>query len=105
MNQLDAAVLDRMNELLEIPLPGESERKQMLKQYIMSHVIEPTQKKDQRVKLDDNIVTNFDSICDDLAKVTNGMSGRELEKMCGNIYVSNSSLCSEGFLENKKGEK
>ena len=88
VNQLDSAVLDRMNELLEIPLPGLDERNLMIKQYLMSHVIEPTQQKDQRVKIDKNIVTDFDQISNNLAKVTDGMSGRELEKMCGNIYVS-----------------
>ena len=77
-----------MNELLEIPLPGLDERNLMIKQYLMSHVIEPTQQKDQRVKIDKNIVTDFDQISNNLAKVTDGMSGRELEKMCGNIYVS-----------------
>jgi AAA+ superfamily predicted ATPase len=35
VNQLDSAVLDRMNELLEIPLPEFSEREAMLKQYIL----------------------------------------------------------------------
>ena len=35
VNQLDSAVLDRMNELLEIPLPEFPEREAMLKQYIL----------------------------------------------------------------------
>jgi len=88
VNQLDSAVLDRMNELLEIPLPGFNERQLMLKQYLLSHVIMPTQKKDQRVTLDPDIIPNFENICEKLAETTEGMSGRELEKMCGNIYAS-----------------
>jgi len=88
VNQLDSAVLDRMNELLEIPLPGLPEREQMIKQYLLSHVIEPTQNKQQRVKLDPEIIPEFADICANLAQITEGMSGRELEKMCGNIYAS-----------------
>ena len=88
VNQLDSAVLDRMNELLEVPLPGFPEREQMIKQYLLSHVLEPTQKEGQRVKLDPDIITNFEEICSKLSDTTAGMSGRELEKMCGNIYVS-----------------
>lgn len=88
VNQLDSAVLDRMNELLEVPLPGFPEREQMIKQYLLSHVLEPTQKEGQRVKLDPDIITNFEEICSKLSDTTAGMSGRELEKMCGNIYAS-----------------
>lgn len=86
--QLDGAVLDRMNELLEIPLPGLPEREQMVKQYLLSHVIEPTQKSNQRVTLDPSVIGEFNEITTSLAEMTEGMSGRELEKMCGNIYVS-----------------
>lgn len=86
--QLDGAVLDRMNELLEIPLPGLPEREQMVKQYLLSHVIEPTQKSNQRVTLDPSVIGEFNEITTSLAEMTEGMSGRELEKMCGNIYAS-----------------
>lgn len=35
---LDAAVIDRMDEAIEFPLPGESERQQILKMYIDSYI-------------------------------------------------------------------
>ena len=89
VNQLDPAVMDRMNELLEIPLPGLDERKLMLRQYVMSHVVTPTQQTKQRVELDKAVINQFDEICSEMAETTEGMSGREIEKMCGNVYVSN----------------
>jgi len=88
VNQLDSAVLDRMNELLEIPLPEFPEREAMLKQYILSKVIEPASMKDQRVSLSEDVIPNFNDICSDLANITEGMSGREIEKMCSNVYAS-----------------
>lgn len=88
VNQLDPAVLDRMNELLEIPLPGLDERTLMLKQYLISHVVTPTQESKQRVKLDPAVVDEFAEICGEMAETTEGMSGREIEKMCGNVYAS-----------------
>lgn len=44
--------------------------------------------KDQRVSLSEDVIPNFNDICNDLAKITEGMSGREIEKMCSNVYVS-----------------
>ena len=44
--------------------------------------------KDQRVSLSEDVIPNFNDICSDLANITEGMSGREIEKMCSNVYVS-----------------
>lgn len=35
---LDAAVIDRMDEAIEFPLPGEGERQQILRMYIDSYI-------------------------------------------------------------------
>ena len=93
IRQLDSAVLDRMNELVEIPLPGHPERTQMLGHYLMHHVFTPANDANQRVKLSDDLVTTVNeqglgSLASDIADMTDGMSGREIEKMCSNIYVS-----------------
>ena len=42
----------------------------------------------QRVEVEGAIQANFNEIANQLAEVTEGMSGREIEKMCSNIYVS-----------------
>jgi hypothetical protein len=55
---------------------------------IKSKVIEPASMKDQRVSLSEDVIPNFNDICSDLANITEGMSGREIEKMCSNVYVS-----------------
>lgn len=93
IRQLDSAVLDRMNELVEIPLPGHPERTQMLGHYLMHHVFKPANDANQRVKLSDDLVTTVNeqglgSLASDIADMTEGMSGREIEKMCSNIYAS-----------------
>jgi len=44
--------------------------------------------KDQRVSLSEDVIPNFNDICSELANITEGMSGREIEKMCSNVYVS-----------------
>ena len=97
IRQLDSAVLDRMNELVEIPLPGHPERTQMLNHYLMHHVFGPANDDKQRVKLSDDLVTTINesgimSLASEIADMTDGMSGREIEKMCSNIYVSHSFL-------------
>ena len=94
IRQLDSAVLDRMNELVEIPLPGQPERTQMLQQYLMNHVIEPANNEKQRVTLGDDLAEvlnrdgGFVGLAGEMASKTDGMSGREIEKMCSNVYVS-----------------
>ena len=83
-----------MNELVEIPLPGQPERTQMLQQYLMNHVIEPANNEKQRVTLGDDLAEvlnrdgGFVGLAGEMASKTEGMSGREIEKMCSNVYVS-----------------
>ena len=88
MNQIDSAVLDRMNELVEVPLPTLDERELLLRNYLISHVLEPGADEKNRVILDAGVTAEFEEIYKSLAKNTEGMSGREIEKMCSNIFVS-----------------
>ena len=92
---MDSAVLDRMNELVEIPLPGHPERVQMLQQYLYSHVFSATENDKDRVVAGEDLIATIvnpekglASIASDMATMTEGMSGREIEKMCQNVYVS-----------------
>ena len=88
VNQIDSAVLDRMNELVEVPLPTLSERELLLRNYLISHVLTPGEDQNNRVVLDKGVISEFEDIYTSLAQSTEGMSGREIEKMCSNIFVS-----------------
>ena len=93
IRQLDSAVLDRMNELVEVPLPQFDEREAIISQYMLSHVIKPANDKTSRVILGEDIIAVLNDpekrqqMYAHLAEITEGMSGREMEKMCSNISV------------------
>ncbi|KAE9551829.1 hypothetical protein FO519_004961 [Halicephalobus sp. NKZ332] len=78
--QFDWAVNDRLDELVEFDLPGPVERERILLQYFKEYIADPATSgnKKQRLKLAD-----FDWIekIKDIAKKTEGMSGRELSKL------------------------
>jgi len=94
IRQLDSAVLDRMNELVEVPLPQFDEREAIISQYMLSHVIQPANDKTSRVILGEDIIAVLNDpekrqqMYAHLAEITEGMSGREMEKMCSNISAS-----------------
>ena len=82
-----------MNELVEIPLPGHPERVQMLQQYLYNHVFSSTENPKDRVVAGEDLKQavqekGLGGIANDMATMTEGMSGREIEKMCQNVYVS-----------------
>ena len=93
IRQLDSAVLDRMNELVEVPLPQFEEREAIISQYMLSHVIQPALDKTSRVILGEDLSAVLNDgekrqqMYAHLAEITEGMSGREMEKMCSNISV------------------
>ena len=95
IRQLDSAVLDRMNELVEVPLPQFDEREAIISQYMLSHVIKPATDKTSRVVLGEDLSAVLNDtekrqqMYAHLAEITEGMSGREMEKMCSNISVRN----------------
>ena len=95
IRQLDSAVLDRMNELVEVPLPQFDDREAIISQYMLSHVIKPATDKTSRVVLGEDLSAVLNDtekrqqMYAHLAEITEGMSGREMEKMCSNISVRN----------------
>ncbi|CAJ0931807.1 unnamed protein product, partial [Mesorhabditis belari] len=78
--QFDWAVNDRLDQLIEFVLPGLPERERILLQYFDQHIATPATSgsRGQRLKLAD-----FDWVakCTEIAKKTDGMSGRELSKL------------------------
>ncbi|KAK8939117.1 hypothetical protein KSP39_PZI010845 [Platanthera zijinensis] len=91
---LDPAVTDRIDEVIEFPLPGEEERFQLLKLYLnqyISAVPEPESslrslfsKPRQNIVLKD---VNDDNIRE-AAKKTEGFSGREIAKLMASIQAA-----------------
>jgi len=76
-SMLDRAVLDRMDENFEFPVPGEPQRVQLLQLFMEQYVRRPT-KKNWQIEVDESI---NDSFIEDVAKRTEGMSGRQLAKL------------------------
>ncbi|KAK9500133.1 hypothetical protein O3M35_001451 [Rhynocoris fuscipes] len=76
--QFDWAVNDRLDEMVEFTLPGLEERERLLRLYFDKFVLEPASQGHRRLK-----VENFDfgQFCSEMAKLTEGMSGREIAKL------------------------
>jgi len=74
---LDRAVLDRIDEGFEFPLPSLKERKRMMEMFMEQHVIKPT-RKGRIIEVDDGIDAAF---LQDVAERTEGFSGRQIAKL------------------------
>ncbi|KAI3457870.1 hypothetical protein Pfo_014533 [Paulownia fortunei] len=92
---LDSAVADRIDEVLEFPLPGEDERFKLLKLYLnkyiaeagarkpglFSHLFQKQQKKIEIKGLNDDIIK-------EAAARTEGFSGREIAKLMASVQAA-----------------
>ncbi|KAK2585763.1 hypothetical protein KPH14_010372 [Odynerus spinipes] len=76
--QFDWAVNDRLDEMVEFRLPGLEERERLVRLYFDKFVLQPAIEGKKRLK-----VAQFDysALCSKMAKMTEGMSGRELAKL------------------------
>merc|ERR1719401_2669336 len=74
---LDRAVLDRIDESFEFPLPELPERKRMLNLFMEEHIHKPTQR-GKRIEVDETLDEKF---LDEVAQRTEGFSGRQLAKL------------------------
>lgn len=76
--QFDWAVNDRLDEMVEFNLPGIEERERLVRLYFDKFVLQPAIEGNKRLK-----VAQFDygALCSKMAKMTEGMSGRELAKL------------------------
>lgn len=75
---LDKAVLDRIDESFEFPLPSLKERQRMLSMFMEEHIHKPT-KRGKVIQVDD--VLKDDAWLEQVAKQTEGFSGRQLAKL------------------------
>ncbi|KAL0925003.1 hypothetical protein M5K25_003308 [Dendrobium thyrsiflorum] len=92
---LDAAVTDRIDEVIEFPLPGEEERFQLLKLYLNQYISsisghESSSWRSHFHKKQQNIVLKdvSDEDIREAAKRTHGFSGREIAKLIASIRAT-----------------
>ncbi|KAG0463878.1 hypothetical protein HPP92_019498 [Vanilla planifolia] len=91
---LDAAVSDRIDEVIEFPLPGEEERFELLKLYLNHYI--PSAGEDKSswrslLKKQQQRIVVKDLSDDDIreaAKLTHGFSGREIAKLVASIRAA-----------------
>ncbi|GMN44181.1 hypothetical protein TIFTF001_013377 [Ficus carica] len=92
---LDSAVADRIDEVLEFPLPGEEERFKLLKLYLNKYIAQAGSRKaglfnslfkKQPQKIEIKGLT--DDILREAAAKTDGFSGREVAKLMASVQAA-----------------
>ncbi|XP_022718574.1 ATPase family AAA domain-containing protein 3-like [Durio zibethinus] len=92
---LDSAVADRIDEVLEFPLPGEDERFKLLKLYLDKYIAQAGSRtsgmlqnifKKQQQKIEIKGLT--DDILREAAAKTEGFSGREIAKLMASVQAA-----------------
>ncbi|XVF62044.1 hypothetical protein PTKIN_Ptkin08bG0185500 [Pterospermum kingtungense] len=92
---LDSAITDRIDEVIEFPLPGEEERFQLLKLYLNKYLSGETDgasskwgamfnKKPKNITIKDL----SDDLIREAAKKTEGFSGREIAKLVAGVQAA-----------------
>ncbi|XP_062401434.1 ATPase family AAA domain containing 3 [Sardina pilchardus] len=76
--QFDWAINDRIDEIVNFALPGPEERERLVRLYFDRYVLEPATGGKQRLKL---AQFDYGEKCSEIAKRTEGMSGREISKL------------------------
>lgn len=81
--QLDWAINDRLDEMVEFALPGDEERQRLVRLYFDKYVLEPATGggaagKGRKLKVEE---MEYGALCNEIALKTTGMSGREIAKM------------------------
>ena len=79
--QLDWAINDRLDEMIEFALPGKAERERLVRLCFDQYVLEPasqTSSQGRGLKVEE---MDYGQLCSDIAGVAKGMSGREIAKL------------------------
>ncbi|VVB10030.1 unnamed protein product [Arabis nemorensis] len=94
---LDSAVTDRIDEVIEFPLPGEEERFKLLNLYLNKYLKKSEDNKDTKPKwshffkkLSHKITVEedlTDKVISEAAKKTEGFSGREIAKLVAGVQA------------------
>ncbi|XP_059619527.1 ATPase family AAA domain-containing protein 3A homolog [Phlebotomus argentipes] len=95
--QFDYAINDRLDEMVEFTLPGLEERERLMRLYFDQFVLEPAAVGKRRFKVEQ---FDYGAICSQMAKLCEGMSGREISKL--GVAWQAALYCSEdGVLTEK----
>lgn len=91
---LDSAVTDRIDEVIEFPIPGEEERFKLLKLYLHKYLSDEGdspikwdflfKKKTQKITIKDI----SDDVIREAARMTEGFSGREIAKLMASVQAA-----------------
>merc|ERR1712115_97067 len=78
--QLDWAINDRLDEVVEFPLPEVDERERLVRLYFDKYVLAPTMEgsRGRRLKIEE---MDYSELCSEIAQATEEMSGREIAKL------------------------
>jgi len=78
--QLDWAINDRLDEVVEFALPGLEERERLVRLYFDKYVLQPAlgEGKGRKLKIEE---MDYGELCTEVAVASEGMSGREIAKL------------------------
>jgi ATPase family AAA domain-containing protein 3A/B len=94
--QLDWAINDRLDEMIEFALPGDEERERLVRLYFDKYVLQPAVEatKGRRLKVEE---MDYGQLCSEIARDTKGMSGREVAKL-GVAWQASGYSSEDGIL-------
>jgi len=92
--QFDWAVNDRVDELVKFTLPGLEERERLIRLYFDKFILSPATEGKRRLKVES---FDYGKFCNDVAKETEGMSGREIAKL-GVAWQASAYATFDGIL-------
>ncbi|XP_067006029.1 ATPase family AAA domain-containing protein 3A homolog [Anabrus simplex] len=95
--QFDWAVNDRLDEMVQFSLPGLEERERLVRLYFDQFVLQPALEGNRRLKL---AQFDYSALCSEIARVTEGMSGREIAKL-GVAWQAAAYASEDGVLTEK----
>uniref|UniRef100_T1GHF2 AAA+ ATPase domain-containing protein n=1 Tax=Megaselia scalaris TaxID=36166 RepID=T1GHF2_MEGSC len=100
--QFDYAINDRLDEMVEFLLPGLEERERLLRLYFDKFVLQPASEGAKRFKLAE---FDYGAVCSKMAKMCEGMSGREISKLGVSwqaaVYSSEDGVLTEKMVLDK----
>ncbi|KAM4741111.1 ATPase family AAA domain containing 3 [Anableps anableps] len=98
--QFDWAINNRIDEIVNFALPGLEERERLVRLYFDKYVLEPATGGRQRLKL---AQFDYGKKCSEIAKRTEGMSGREISKLGvawqAAAYSSEDGILTEAMID------
>lgn len=94
--QFDYAINDRLDEMVEFSLPGPEERDRLMRLYFDKYVLQPAAEGKKRFKVEQ---WDYGAVCNKMAKMCEGMSGREISKLGvawqAAVYASENGVLTE----------